>query len=54
MTALGEQTVTVPGSAAADTVLPELADSLKTVLQQRNRLPSRSRGYLMRTLLPGS
>jgi transposase len=34
-TALDEQTVTVPGTAAADTVLPRLADSLKTVLQQR-------------------
>jgi transposase len=33
--ALDEQTVTVPGTAAADTVLPRLADSLKTVLQQR-------------------
>ena len=29
MTALGEQTVTVPGAAAADTVRPRLADSLK-------------------------
>lgn len=28
MTALGEQTVTVPGTAAADTVLPRVADSL--------------------------
>ncbi|WP_116104308.1 IS110 family transposase [Amycolatopsis thermalba] len=37
-TALGEQTVTVPGTAAADTVLPRLADSLKTVLQQRNQV----------------
>lgn len=35
MTALDEQTVTVPGTTAADTVLPRLADSLKTVLQQR-------------------
>jgi transposase len=38
MTALDEQTVTVPGTAAADTVLPRLADSLKTVLQQRTQL----------------
>ncbi|MBE8523550.1 IS110 family transposase [Amycolatopsis sp. H6(2020)] len=38
MTALGEQTVTVPGTAAADTVLPRLADSLKTVLQQRKQV----------------
>ncbi|MGH4023971.1 MAG: IS110 family transposase [Pseudonocardiaceae bacterium] len=33
--ALDEQTVTVPGTAAADTVLPRLAESLKSVLQQR-------------------
>jgi transposase len=33
--ALDEQTVTVPGTTAADTVLPRLADNLKTVLQQR-------------------
>lgn len=35
LAALDEQTVTVPGTAAADTVLPRLADSLKTVLHQR-------------------
>ena len=35
LAALDEQTVTVPGTAAADTVLPRLAESLKTVLQQR-------------------
>ncbi len=33
--ALGEQTVTVPGTAAADTVLPKLAASLATALDQR-------------------
>ena len=38
LTALAEQTVTVPGTAAADTVLPRLADNLKTVLQQRKQL----------------
>jgi transposase len=39
LTALDEQTVTVPGTtAAADTVLPRLADSLKTVLAQRNQV----------------
>ncbi len=38
MTALDEQTVTVPGTSAADTVLPRLADSLKTVLQQRKQV----------------
>jgi transposase len=36
--ALDEQTVTVPGTTAADTVLPRLADSLKTVLQQRKQV----------------
>ncbi|MGF6883932.1 transposase [Nocardia sp. GAS34] len=33
--ALDAQTVTVPGTAAADIVLPRLADSLKSVVQQR-------------------
>jgi transposase len=33
--ALDEQNVAVPGTTAADTVLPRLADSLKTVLHQR-------------------
>lgn len=37
-TALGEQTVTVPGSAAAEQVLPRLAVSLKTTLRQRHEL----------------
>ncbi|GGS19672.1 insertion element IS110 uncharacterized 43.6 kDa protein [Streptomyces humidus] len=44
MTALGEQTVTVPGTAAADTVLPRLADSLKTVLQQRKQVAAQVEG----------
>jgi transposase len=35
LAALDEQTVVVPGTAAADTVLPRLADSLKSVLLQR-------------------
>ncbi|HEU0089796.1 MAG TPA: IS110 family transposase [Pseudonocardiaceae bacterium] len=35
LAALDEQTVTVPGTTAADTVLPRLAESLKTVLGQR-------------------
>ncbi|OBB47813.1 IS110 family transposase, partial [Nocardia sp. 852002-51244_SCH5132740] len=34
-TALAAQTVTVPGTAAADLVLPRLAESLKSVVQQR-------------------
>ncbi|EME67237.1 IS110 family transposase [Rhodococcus ruber BKS 20-38] len=35
LTALDAQTVTVPGSNAAEIVLPKLADSLKNILQQR-------------------
>jgi hypothetical protein len=38
LTALDEQTVVVPGTAAADTVLPKLADSLREVLRQRDEL----------------
>lgn len=37
-TALEDQTVVVPGSAAAETVLPKLADSLKETLQQRKAI----------------
>ena len=37
---LEAQTVVVPGSAAAETVLPKLADSLKETLQQRNTVGS--------------
>jgi len=37
-TALEAQTVVVPGSAAAETVLPKLADSLKETLQQRKAI----------------
>jgi transposase len=40
LVALDEQTVVVPGTTAADTVLPRLADSLKTVLQQRKTVAS--------------
>lgn len=54
MTALAEQTVTVPGTAAADIVLPRLADSLKTVLLQRKQVAEQVEGILVRTLLPGS
>jgi len=36
--ALDAQTVTVPGSKAAEIVLPKLADSLKEVLQQRRAI----------------
>jgi transposase len=38
MTALDEQTVVVPGTAAAETILPRLADSLRDVLQQRDQV----------------
>ena len=38
LAALDEQTVTVPGTAAAETVLPRLADSLRQVLQQRDQV----------------
>jgi transposase len=46
MRALAEQTVTVPGTSAADTVLPKLADSLKTVLQQRKQVAEQVEGIL--------
>jgi len=45
-TALGEQTVLVPGSTAAETVLPRLAGSLKTVLRQRDELASEAERML--------
>jgi transposase len=38
LTALDEQTVTVPGSQAAELVLPRLADSLREVLRQRDHV----------------
>lgn len=41
LAALDEQTVAVPGTAATDTVLPRLAESLKTVLSQRKTLAAR-------------
>ncbi|MCY9555802.1 IS110 family transposase, partial [Paenibacillus apiarius] len=37
LTALDEQTVTVPGTQAAETILPRLADSLRDVLRQRDQ-----------------
>ncbi|UMP07069.1 IS110 family transposase [Amycolatopsis sp. EV170708-02-1] len=40
LAALHEQTVTVAGTAAADKILPRLADNLKTVLQQRKTVAS--------------
>jgi transposase len=38
LTALDQQTVTVPGTAAAETILPRLADSLRDVLRQRDQV----------------
>ncbi|WP_067837389.1 IS110 family transposase [Nocardia lijiangensis] len=38
LAALPAQTVTVPGTKAAETVLPKLADSLKSVLLQRQQI----------------
>lgn len=38
LTALDEQTVTVPGTAAAEKILPRLADSLSQVLRQRDQV----------------
>ena len=40
LTALDQQTVTVPGSQAAETILPRLADSLRDVLRQRDQVAS--------------
>lgn len=37
MAALDEQTVTVPGTQAAETILPRLADSLRDILRQRDQ-----------------
>jgi transposase len=45
-TALDEQTVTVPGTAAAEKILPKLADSLREVLQQRDDLALEVEGML--------
>ena len=38
LAALDEQSVVVPGTAAAETVLPRLADSLRDLLRQRDQL----------------
>ncbi|WP_336162305.1 IS110 family transposase [Amycolatopsis sp. VC5-11] len=46
LAALDEQSVTVPGTTAADTVLPRLADSLKAVLQQRKQVTEQVEGIL--------
>ncbi|RIV29783.1 IS110 family RNA-guided transposase [Micromonospora radicis] len=46
MTALDEQTVVVPGTAAAEKILPRLADSLREVLQQRDQVAAEVDGIL--------
>jgi transposase len=46
LAALEEQTVVVPGTTAADTVLSRLADSLKTVLLQRKQVATEVEGIL--------
>jgi transposase len=54
LAALDEQTVTVPGTNAADTVLPRLAESLKTIHAQRKQVASEVEEILDAPLLPGS
>ncbi len=46
MTALDEQTVIVPGTTAAEKILPRLPDSLRDVLQQRDRVAGEVEGIL--------
>jgi transposase len=46
LAALAEQTVVVPGSAAAEKVLPRLADSLAQVLAQRRQIAEEVEGIL--------
>lgn len=52
--ALSTQTATVPGSKAAEIVLPKLAESLKETLLQRKLSVTMSRGCSMNTLFPQS
>src|SRR5690606_36500532 len=44
--ALDTQTVTVPGSTAAEAVLPRLADSLRTVVDQRKQIATEAERML--------
>jgi len=46
LAALDEQTVTVPGTTAAETILPRLADSLRDVLRQRDQVAGEVEGML--------
>jgi hypothetical protein len=52
--ALYEQTVVVPGTAAAETVLPRLADSLRDVLTRRADLATEVEKILDAHLSPRS
>ncbi|GIJ19585.1 IS110 family transposase [Micromonospora lutea] len=45
-TALDAQTVVVPGTTAAETVLPRLADSLRDLLRQRDQVAEQVEGML--------
>jgi transposase len=45
-TALDAQTVVVPGTKAAETVLPRLADSLRDLLRQRDQVAEQVEGML--------
>src|SRR5689334_13260734 len=46
LAALDEQTVVVPGSQAAETILPRLATALREVLHQRAQLAGEVEGML--------
>lgn len=46
LTALGEQTVTVPGTTAAEKILPRPADSPRDVLVQRDQVAGEVEGML--------
>ncbi|MFV2126289.1 IS110 family transposase [Micromonospora sp. LOL_013] len=46
LTALDAQTVVVPGTTAAETVLPRLADSLRDLLRQRDQVAEQVEGML--------
>ena len=43
---LKAQTVTVPGSAAAEVVIPHLAGNIKTLLEQRATIAKQVEGLL--------
>jgi transposase len=53
LAALQQQTVVVPGSQAAETILPRLADHCARYSTNAPSSPARWKGCSMRTLLPG-